>query len=164
VIQGHCQIAAAFEDLAGWTEHTSAHRVELLAEAASMWSVAGYEANSDVLAEALLREIETDGQEPTIGSRLARLVAVLLKRDVRLARRTGLEAVDAIPALSETLMSTGDDRVPVDDVALLVSYGLVGRGAVKAVRFWQRRDDDAADRALSAIGQARQVLLSANIA
>ena len=56
-------IAAAFEDLAHRSPMGSARRLELLAEAASMWSVAGYQANSVVVANSLTTELAaTDDQ------------------------------------------------------------------------------------------------------
>ncbi len=159
------QVAAAFEDLARRAQPGTHRRLELLAEAASMWSVAGYQANSVVLAEALVREVEADGQEPTLGMRLALLVSAILLRDLAFAEREGREAVEAVPALGDALLAAaGDDQVPLDDVAMLAAYGLVGRAAVNAVRFWQRGDETAAVRALTAADRARSILLAANVA
>ncbi len=159
-------IAAAFEDLAGRAPAGSPRRLELLAEAASMWSVAGYQANSVVVANQLVREIE-GLPDRTVPVRFGELVTALLLRDLAFAERLGREAVAAVPALANALLdAAGDEPVGVDDAAVLAAYGLLGQAAIEAVQFWQRGDEGApgaATRALTAIERAARLLLQANI-
>src|SRR5581483_7969806 len=136
-------IAAAFEDLAHRTTPGSAQRRELLAQAASMWSVAGFQANCTVLAEELVREIEAYGDDTT-PTRLATLVAAVLLRDLAFAERVGQEAVSNTPQLADVLLrEAGGDTVAVEDAAVLAAYALLGRAAINAVQFWRRGDDGA---------------------
>jgi hypothetical protein len=164
-------IAAAFEDLASRAAEGSPRRLELLAEAASMWSVAGYQANSVLVANRLVKDIEALPErtipERTIPARFAELVGALLLRDLAYAERLGREAVAAVPALADALLdAAGNEPVEVDDAAVLAAYGLVGQAAIDAVQFWQRGDEGAtgaATRAVAAIEQAARLLLQANI-
>ena len=159
-------IAAAFEDLAHRTAAGSAQRRDLLAQAASMWSVAGFQANCAVLAEELTKEIEAVGDN-SVPTRLATLVAAVLLRDLAFAERVGQEAVSDTPQLADSLLGEANgDTVALADAAVLAAYALLGRAAINAVQFWRRGEEGApgaAARAIEAADQAAHLLLHANV-
>lgn len=73
-----------------------------------MWSVAGYQANSVVVANQLVREIEWL-PDRTVPVRFGELVTALLLRDLAFAERLGREAVAAVPALANALLDAAVD-------------------------------------------------------
>ncbi|MFE7854092.1 hypothetical protein [Streptomyces sp. NPDC057403] len=86
------EIAEAYADLADRYEAAHSRRVELLAIAATMWSLAGYQANAATLAVAFTREARSvfalGGLEvfetPTTAApyRIAELTGAVLRRDL----------------------------------------------------------------------------------
>jgi hypothetical protein len=163
------EIAETYGDLAVRAAAGSGQRLLLLAQAASMWSLAGYQANSVVLAKALTAELDqVTGSASPLGSEdvapigLARIVAAILRRDVREVARLGAVAVEAMRPLGVRLTEhAGAAPLDLADAAGLAAYGLVGRAAQATARFWQLGAPQAAAAALHDTEAACSVLLDA---
>ena len=157
------KLAEIFEDLARFNAVEQNRRIELLTQAAAMWSLAGYQANATVLAGEVTGLLDTLASDQTM-MRLLRLTSALLGRDVSGSLRLGQTAISSIPLLSEVLMSERDSREGfLAEAALIAAYGLTGRAAAALVNFWRRGSDEEATRALRELATARKLLLDANI-
>ncbi|MGH2770514.1 MAG: DEAD/DEAH box helicase [Actinomycetota bacterium] len=162
-------VARAFEDLARRADVPADEHPGLLAQAAAMWSLAGYQANASVLARQLLEALTSEGTvaEPParpVPERLACLVAALIARDIDLVLRLATDAVEAVQTLGEELADgAGDGLIDLGDAALLAAYGLVGRAAGSAAGFWREGSPEAAKAALDSVREASGVLLRAYV-
>jgi hypothetical protein len=179
-------LAESYGDLAALAAAGSSQRLLLLAQAASMWSLAGYQANSVVMANALTADLErppANGQpeadaDPDVAGEpdgagapeevaplgLARIAAAILRRDVREVARLGALALDEVrPVGARLAEQAGSEPLDLSDAAGLAAYGLVGRAAQATARFWQRGVPQAADEALRDVERACTVLMEAGV-
>jgi hypothetical protein len=129
-------IAEVFEDLAAGLGPGSPQRVPWLTTAAATWSLAGYQANSVVLASTLTSELDAvrelrataSGLDAENGARseanaamatvldgIARIVAAVLVRDINTVARLGSQATAALPVLGALMIDGGDDNATVDN-------------------------------------------------
>lgn len=129
-------IAEVFEDLAAGLEPGSPQRIPWLTTAAATWSLAGYQANSVVLANTLIGELdavrdlraaaigpdadsglrgEADAAMATVLDGTARLVAAVLVRDVNAVARLGSQATATLPGLGAIMISADNDDVGAAD-------------------------------------------------
>lgn len=169
------EIAEAYADLADRYEAAHPRRVELLATAATMWSLAGYQANATTLAAAFTREVrslfargelEVD-ETPTTAApyRIAELTGAVLRRDLDQVSRLGQQSADDLPALGRRLVGeTAEGRADIADAAVLAAYGLVGRAARHLVSLWRTGNRAAGRAAVTDLRQAASVLLDASVA
>jgi hypothetical protein len=169
------QIAEAYADLAEQYETAHPQRVELLAIAASMWSLAGYQANAATLAVAFTREARSlferseveDFETPTTAApyRIAELTGAVLRRDLDAVSRLGQQAADDLPLLGQRLVGeTVEGRAEVADAAVLAAYGLTGRGARNLALLWRTGNRTAGQAAVADLRKASSVLLDASVA
>lgn len=166
--------AEIFEDLAR-DEADGDRRLMLSAQAATMWSLAGYQANAAV-ATAPLRAL----QELDPGTLLAGTVAALVARDLRAAEghaqrtREAFELFDARIASSldaesedgdvsfdETSAAGVEDALA--DAAQLAALGLLAQAAEAAVNFWRNGSPNAARAAVDDARKAARLALDAGI-
>jgi hypothetical protein len=115
-------------------ETGSPHRIPWLTKVAATWSLAGYQANSVVLANILSGELdavcdlreaasgsdadsrprsEADGAIVTVLDGIAAFAAVLV-RDVNAVARLGSQATAALPGLGATMIDASNDNDDVD--------------------------------------------------
>ncbi|WP_431929913.1 DEAD/DEAH box helicase [Nonomuraea jabiensis] len=166
-------IAQAYTDLAEARSPGTPRRIELLALAASTWSLAGYQANAAKLAGDYLADIDlAAGSAPAAVEVLAHaapagiaaLTGVILQRDLAEVARLGALAEETLPSLSRRMLSeTGNEPLDHADAAVLAAYGLLGRAARALVRFWRRGERAAGRSALTDLEQAARLMLHANV-
>ncbi|MFI6883826.1 DEAD/DEAH box helicase [Streptosporangium canum] len=166
-------IAQAYTDLADAQPGGTPRRVELLAVAASTWSLAGYQANAAKLAGDYLAEIDlAAGTAPTAvpileqaaPAAIAVLVGVILRRDLGEVTRLGALAEEAVPRLGAWMLTAaGTEPLDRADAAVLAAYGLLGRAARALARFWRRGERAAGTAALADLRQAAQLVLQASV-
>lgn len=165
--------AEMFEDLAR-QEPDLDRRLILSCQAATMWSLAGYQANAAV-SSAPLRELGYNERSALV----ARMVASLISRQVRAAEenarqtRARFEDFDASVAESLSSESQGDESTDevtqrhvndlLADAAELASLGLLARATHNAVEFWQTGSSDAASAALEDSREAAKMVRDAGI-
>lgn len=166
-------VAQTYADLAQRLPRGSPRRAELLALAASTWSLAGYQANAAALADDYLAEIDTAaGREPlgvdptpaAAPAAIAVVVGAVLRRDVYEVGRLGEMADFAVRQLGRRFLDETGER-PLDraDAAVLAVYGLVGRSARALTRFWRRGDHDGGQQAVDDLRRAARLLLDAAV-
>ncbi|WP_432163945.1 DEAD/DEAH box helicase [Streptomyces tendae] len=169
------QIAEAYADLADRYDVGHPRRVELLAIASTMWSLAGYQANASTLATAFTGEArdlfarnELGGFEaPTTAApyRIAELTGAILRRDLDEVSRLGAQAAEDLPALGQRLVGeTAEGRADVADAAVLAAYGLAGRAARSLASLWRSGNRAAGQAAVIDLRKAASVLLDASVA
>lgn len=182
------EIAETYADLAEQLEAGDPQRVELLAIAATMWSLAGYQANSVTVAWAFLTEVqqvfstderqvdyrrtrggEVDGPPmsttATAPYRLALLTASVLRRDIDEVARLGEQSAGELRALGTALVgAVSEGQAEQADAAVLAAYGLVGRAARHLVRLWRGGDRADGRAAVADLRQAARVVLDASVA
>ena len=128
-------VAEVFEDLAAGLEPGSPQRIPWLTTAAATWSLAGYQANSVVLANTLIGELdavrdlrvaaggpdadssprgEADAAMATVLDGTARIVAAVLVRDVNAVARLGSQATAALPGLGAIMIGASNDNADDD--------------------------------------------------
>ncbi|WP_030911642.1 DEAD/DEAH box helicase [Streptosporangium amethystogenes] len=166
-------IAQAYTDLAAAHPGGTPRRLELLAVAASTWSLAGYQANAAKLASDYLAEIDLAAGtapaavpvlEQAAPAAIAVLVGVILRRDLGEVTRLGALAEETLPRLgTRMLAAAGSEPLDRADAAVLAAYGLLGRAARALARFWRRGERAAGTAALTDLRQAAQLVLQANI-
>ncbi|MEU9836282.1 DEAD/DEAH box helicase [Streptosporangium sp. NPDC048047] len=166
-------IAQAYTDLADAHPGATARRIELLAVAASTWSLAGYQANAAKLAGDYLAEIDLGAGtapaavpvvEQAAPAAIAALVGVILRRDLGEVTRLGALAEEAVPQLGARLLAAaGIEPLDRSDAAVLAAYGLLGRAARALARFWRRGERAAGAAALADLRQAARLVLQANV-
>ncbi|MFE1242365.1 DEAD/DEAH box helicase [Streptomyces tendae] len=167
------EIAQAYADLAVRYETTDPQRMELLAIAATMWSLAGYQANSATLAAEFRTEAmrafaaaeELVSAAATAAPyRVAALTGAVLQRDIDEAARLGAQAEADLPVLGEQLVEAARqglaDRA---DAAVLAAYGLTGRAARSLAALWRLGDRAAGRAAVTDLRKAASILLDASV-
>ncbi|MEW2491514.1 hypothetical protein, partial [Streptomyces sp. NPDC048411] len=169
------EIAEAYADLADRYEAAHPRRVELLAISATLWSLAGYQANASTLAAAFTREArslfarnESEVFEtPTTAApyRITELTGAVLRRDLDAVSRLGQQTADDLPALGHQLVAeTAEGRADVADAAVLAAYGLTGRAARNLATLWRTGNRAAGHTAVADLRKAASILLDASVA
>ncbi|MFB7782191.1 DEAD/DEAH box helicase [Streptomyces vinaceus] len=169
------EIAEAYADLADRYEAANPRRVELLAIAATMWSLAGYQANASTLAATFTGEVrslfargEREVYEaPTTAApyRIAELTGAVLRRDLDEVARLGAQAAVDLPALGQRLVGEASEgRADGADAAVLAAYGLAGRAARSLASLWLSGNRAAGRAAVTDLRKAASVLLDASVA
>ncbi|MFD7671936.1 DEAD/DEAH box helicase [Streptomyces anulatus] len=169
------EIAEAYADLADRYEAAHPRRVELLAIAATMWSLAGYQANAATLAVTFTREARSlfargeleVFETPTTAApyRIAELTGAVLRRDLDTVSRLGQQTADDLPALGQRLVGeTAEGRADVADAAMLAAYGLTGRAVRNLAALWRTGNRAAGQAAVVDLRKAASVLLDASVA
>jgi hypothetical protein len=169
------EIAEAYADLAERYGAAHPRRVELLTIAASMWSLAGYQANAATLAvtftheaQSLFARGELGGFEtPTTAApyRIAELTGAVLRRDLDAVSRLGQQTADDLPVLGQRLVGeTAEGRADMADAAVLAAYGLTGRAARNLASLWRTGNRVAGQAAVADLRKAASVLLDASVA
>lgn len=166
-------VAQTYADLAEQHPAGDRNRVELLALAATTWSLAGYQANAATLAEKYLSEIDGSvGTAPLEApvtaegapAAIAVLTGQILRRDVSAVTRLGALADLAARGLSRRFLDEAGDRsLDHADMSVLAVYGLVGRAARGLARLWRVGDRAAGDRAVTDLRVAAELLLNAGV-
>lgn len=164
-------VAQTYADLADSMTVGSPRRAELLALAASCWSLAGYQANSAALAGQYLAEIdqqtgraslEADSLEAAAPLAIAVLVGAVLRRDVNEVARLGAMAEPTVRRIGGRFVDeVRGGRLDPADTAVLAAYGLVARGARALARFWRLGDRVSGDRAVDDVRRAAKLMLDA---
>ncbi|MFI1177628.1 DEAD/DEAH box helicase [Streptomyces melanogenes] len=165
------EIAQAYADLAERHPVADPARIELLAIAATMWSLAGYQANSTTLATAFRQEADTyfvRGDIPRVAAtapyRIASLTGSVLQRDIDEVARLGALSGEELPDLGRALVAAvraGDaDQA---DLAVLAAYGLAGRAARSLTDLWRSGNRAAGRAAVADLRKAAAVLLDASV-
>jgi RAD3-like DEAD/DEAH box helicase/helicase-like protein len=169
------EIAEAYADLADRYEAAHPRRVELLAIAATMWSLAGYQANASTLAAAFTREVRSlfaRGElevieAPTTAApyRIAELTGAVLRRDLDDVSRLGTQTADDLPGMGQRLIGeAAEGRADEADAAVLAAYGLAGRAARNLASLWRTGNRAAGHAAVTDLRKAASVLLDASVA
>lgn len=150
------RVAAAFEDLARRAPDRSPRQVELFTQAATLWSLAGFEANAVVLARHTSRLIGGD-DAPSL---LAALVLALLGRRVSAVKEQSRAVLAGLAALGASFLDSIDDEDPPDpaDAVVIAALGLLAQAAVDAVAFWEQGSRPAADRCLGQLKRATDLV------
>ncbi|MFF3381322.1 DEAD/DEAH box helicase [Streptomyces sp. NPDC002680] len=167
-------IAQAYADLAERYETADPQRVELLAIAATTWSLAGYQANSAALAASFRSEVRqyfAQGESQVIESettsapyRIAELTGAVLQRDIGDVARLGARAQNELPRLGQQLMAAAADGLAdQSDAAVLAAYGLTGRAARSLAALWRLGDRAAGRAAIADLRKASSILLDASV-
>ncbi len=166
-------VAQTYADLAASTPVRSPRRAELLALAASTWSLAGYQANAAALASQYLLEIDQQtGRAPleaavtaeATPAAIAVLVGAILRRDVNEVVRLGAMADLTVRGIGRRFLEeAGEEPLDPADAAVLAAYGLIARAARALARFWRMGDRLAGKRAVDDVGRAAQLMLHSNV-
>jgi hypothetical protein len=164
-------VAQTYADLAESMTVGNPRRAELLALAASSWSLAGYQANSAALADQYLAEIDQQtGRAPLEANvaaagapaAIAVLVGAILRRDVNEVARLGAMADLTVRGIGRRFLDeVGEEPLDPADTAVLAAYGLVARAARALARFWRLGDRAAAERAVADVRRASKLMLDA---
>lgn len=164
-------VAQTYADLAESMTVGNPRRAELLALAASSWSLAGYQANAAALADQYLAEIdqqtgraplEADVAAEAAPAAIAVLVGVILRREVNEVARLGAMADLTVRRIGRRFLDDiGEERLDPADTAVLAAYGLVARAARALARFWRMGDRAAGERAIADIRRAAKLMLDA---
>ncbi|MET9694654.1 DEAD/DEAH box helicase [Streptomyces sp. NPDC006514] len=166
-------IAQAYADLAARSDDPEA-RIELLAISATMWSLAGYQANATAIARTFQQEVgelfafgdmpDTDGLTAAAPYRIAEAAGAVLRRDIDTVARLGAAAASELPRLGRgltTALAAGNAEQA--DLAVLAAYGLVGRSARSLATLWRTGDRTAGRAAVTDLKQAAAILLQASV-
>ncbi|MFE8941031.1 DEAD/DEAH box helicase [Streptomyces sp. NPDC007872] len=167
-------IAQAYADLAARAS-TPETRTELLAISATMWSLAGYQANATAIARTFQREVgelfsyermpDTDGLTTAAPYRIAETSGAILCRDIDTVAILGAATANELPGLGRALTAQlAAGNAEQADLAVLAAYGLVGRSARSLVALWRTGDRTAGRAAVSDLKQAATILLQASVA
>jgi hypothetical protein len=166
-------VAQTYADLAERFPHGIPRRAELLALAASTWSLAGYQANAAALADDYLGEIGGPAASAALQAQrtadaapaaIAVLAGAVLRRDVAQVTRLGAAADLTVRQLGRRFLEEAGDA-PLDraDATVLAVYGLVGRAARRLARFWRLGDRGSGRQAVEDLGRAARHLLDASV-
>ncbi|MEU0110666.1 DEAD/DEAH box helicase [Streptomyces sp. NPDC006251] len=169
------EIAEAYADLADRYDAAHPQRIELLAIAATMWSLAGYQANASTLAAVFTREVRSlfgRGElevieTPTTAApyRIAELTGAILRRDLDAVAQLGEQAAEALPGMGQRLVAeAAGGRADEADAAVLAAYGLAGRAARNLALLWRTGNRDGGRAAVTDLRKAASVLLDASVA
>ncbi|MFD4588933.1 DEAD/DEAH box helicase [Streptomyces sp. NPDC058434] len=167
-------IAEAYADLAERYPAGDPRRIELLAIAATMWSLAGYQANSATLASVFAREVHSyfaRGESEVVETpsaaapyRVAALVSAVLRRDIEEVARLGALAGRELSELGRNLVGeAAEGRADQSDAAVLAAYGLAGRAARSLAALWRSGDRAAGRAAVADLRRAASVLLDSSV-
>nr|BEK71550.1 hypothetical protein KPHV_87770 [Kitasatospora purpeofusca] len=168
------QIAQAYADLAALPELTDdpAARAELLAIAATTWSLGGYQANATAIARAYrsqVQELFSFGDTPAgavaaAPYRIALATGTLLERDIDGAARLGAASAGEVRRLGRQLADAAAQGLADEsDFAVLAAYGLAGRAAGNLAALWRTGDRTAGRAAVTDLNQAAQILFRAGV-
>jgi superfamily II DNA/RNA helicase len=166
-------IAQAYADLAA-RANTPEARIELLAISATMWSLAGYQANATAIAHTFQQEVgnlfsygdmpDTDALTAAAPFRIAEAAGAVLRRDIDTTARLGAAAASELPRLGRALTAQlAAGNAEQADLAVLAAYGLVGRSARSLATLWRTGDRTAGRAAISDLKQAAAILLQASV-
>ncbi|MFZ3491790.1 DEAD/DEAH box helicase [Streptomyces sp. 5.8] len=166
-------IAQAYADLAARAGEPEA-RIELLAISATMWGLAGYQANATAIARDFQREVgelfaygdmpDSEGLTAAAPYRIAAAAAAVLQRDIDAVAQLGAAAVNELPLLGRELTAAiAAGRAEQADLAVLAAYGLVGRSARSLAALWRTGDRTAGRAAVTDLQQAAGILLQASV-
>ncbi|MFE4263402.1 DEAD/DEAH box helicase [Streptomyces sp. NPDC056883] len=166
-------IAQAYADLAARAGEPEA-RIELLAISATMWGLAGYQANATAIARDFQQEVGElftygdipgpDGLTAAAPYRIAAAAGAFLQRDIDAVAQLGAAAVSELPRLGRELTTAlAAGRAEQADLAVLAAYGLVGRAARSLAALWRNGDRTAGRTAVNDLEQAAAILLQASI-
>ncbi|MGV9628565.1 DEAD/DEAH box helicase [Streptomyces sp. NPDC003487] len=167
-------IAQAYADLAARAD-TPETRIELLAISATMWSLAGYQANATAIARTFDQEVgglfahgdmpDSNGLTAAAPYRIAAAAGAVLRRDIDTVARLGAAAASELPRLGRALTAAlAAGRAEQVDFAVLAAYGLVGRSARSLAALWRTGDRAAGRTAIGDLKQAAAILLQASVA
>ena len=163
-------IAEGYADLAARLPRADPERVELLAISASMWSLAGYQANAATLAKTFQREADDlflRGDLPSPAQppyRIAQLAGAILQRDIEEVARRGASTQVQLGDLGSRIVGAVEEgEADPADIAVLAAYGLAGRAARSLATLWRTGDRAAGRMAVRDLEQASSVLLSASV-
>ncbi|MGX5185746.1 DEAD/DEAH box helicase [Streptomyces avermitilis] len=167
-------IAQAYADLAAQANEPET-RIELLAISATMWSLAGYQANATAIARTFQREVGelftygdipgSDGLTAAAPYRIAEAAGAVLQRDIDTVAQLGAATASELPRLGRALtVALAAGQAEQADLAVLAAYGLVGRSARSLATLWRTGDRTAGRAAISDLKQASAILLQASVA
>ncbi|MEU9074526.1 DEAD/DEAH box helicase [Kitasatospora sp. NPDC048538] len=168
------QIAQAYADLAELPELSDdpAARVELMAIAATMWSLGGYQANATAIARGYrfqVQELFSFGDAPggavaAAPYRIALAASAVLERDIDEAARLGAVSAGEVRRIGlELTDAAAQGLADESDFAVLAAYGLVGRAAGRLAALWRTGDRAAGRAAVADVNQAAQILHRASV-
>lgn len=166
-------IAQAYADLAAQANEPET-RIELLAISATMWSLAGYQANATAIARTFQREVgelftyrefpSPDGLTAAAPYRIAEAAGAILQRDIDTVAQLGAATASELPHLGRALtVALAAGQAEQADLAVLAAYGLVGRSARSLATLWRTGDRRAGRTAISDLKQAATILLQASV-
>ncbi|MFF8617133.1 DEAD/DEAH box helicase [Streptomyces sp. NPDC015350] len=166
-------IAQAYADLAAQANEPET-RIELLAISATMWSLAGYQANATAIARTFQREAGElftygdipgpDGLTAAAPYRIAEAAGAILQRDIDTVAQLGAAAASELPHLGRALtVALAAGQAEQADLAVLAAYGLVGRSARSLATLWRTGDRTAGRAAITDLKQAATILLQASV-
>ncbi|GKQ33561.1 hypothetical protein ALMP_01120 [Streptomyces sp. A012304] len=166
-------IAQAYADLAAQANEPET-RIELLAISATMWSLAGYQANATAIARTFQKEVgelftfgDIPGPEGLTAAapyRIAEAAGAILQRDIDTVAQLGAAAASELPRLGHALTAAlAAGRAEQADLAVLAAYGLVGRSARSLATLWRTGDRAAGRAAITDLKQAATILLQASV-
>ncbi|MFJ8785820.1 DEAD/DEAH box helicase [Streptomyces sp. NPDC102476] len=166
-------IAQAYADLAAQANEPET-RIELLAISATMWSLAGYQANATAIARTFQRQVgelfsygdmpDTNGLTAAAPYRIAEAAGAVLQRDIDTVAQLGAATASELPRLGRALTTAlAAGQAEQADLAVLAAYGLVGRSARSLATLWRTGDRTAGRAAISDLKQASTILLQASV-
>ncbi|MFF4859992.1 DEAD/DEAH box helicase [Streptomyces rubiginosohelvolus] len=166
-------IAQAYADLAAQANEPET-RTELLAISATMWSLAGYQANATAIARTFQREVgelftygdipSPDGLTAAAPYRIAEAAGAILQRDIDTVAQLGAATASELPHLGRALtVALAAGQAEQTDLAVLAAYGLVGRSARSLATLWRTGDRTAGRAAINDLKQAATILLQASV-
>ncbi|MFD6150200.1 DEAD/DEAH box helicase [Streptomyces sp. NPDC060243] len=166
-------IAQAYADLAAQANEPDT-RIEMLAISATMWSLAGYQANATAIARTFHKEVgelftygdipSPDGLTAAAPYRIAEAAGAILQRDIDTVAQLGAATEGELPHLGRALtVALAAGQAEQADLAVLAAYGLVGRSARSLATLWRTGDRTAGRAAISDLKQAAAILLQASV-
>ncbi|MFC8728200.1 DEAD/DEAH box helicase [Streptomyces bacillaris] len=166
-------IAQAYADLAAQANEPET-RIELLAISATMWSLAGYQANATAIARTFQWEVgelftygdipSPDGLTAAAPYRIAEAAGAILQRDIDTVAQLGAATASELPHLGRALtVALAAGQAEQTDLAVLAAYGLVGRSARSLATLWRTGDRTAGRAAINDLKQAATILLQASV-
>ncbi|MGW3834782.1 DEAD/DEAH box helicase [Streptomyces microflavus] len=166
-------IAQAYADLAAQANEPET-RIELLAISATMWSLAGYQANATAIARTFQWEVgelftygdipSPDGLTAAAPYRIAEAAGAILQRDIDTVAQLGAATASELPHLGRALtVVLAAGQAEQADLAVLAAYGLVGRSARSLATLWRTGDRTAGRAAINDLKQAAAILLQASV-
>jgi hypothetical protein len=162
--------AELFENLGGVAAELDDRRLafQALSQAATCWSLAGYQANAVVMGQRLrrrFREFDVLAPATEVGAPgpldFYAVAAGVLERDLhRLEHLVVLRESFLRDVEGATLASADNGLAPTDLVELL-ALGELLAGVTDALKFWRSGDESAARRATAHLAEAEHLTLAA---